>query len=47
MVDQDRLYEAVKGNSEIRAALQKVAQAIVDGGETVAGVEIETQKKVA
>ena len=47
VVDQDRLYEAVKGNSEIRAALQKVAQAIVDGGETVAGVEIETQKKVA
>jgi hypothetical protein len=47
VVDQDKLYEAVRNNHEVKAVLAKVAQAIVTGGETVAGVEVEIEKKVA
>lgn len=47
IVDQDKLYQAVRNNSELKALLLKIAQAIVTGGENVDGVEVETVKKVA
>ena len=47
VVDQDRLYAAIRDNSELKAAMQRIAQAIVNGGETVAGVEITEERRVA
>ena len=47
VVDQDQLYAAIRDNSELKAAMQRIAQAIVNGGETVAGVEITEERRVA
>lgn len=47
VVDYGRLYEAIRDNSELKAVMQKIAQKIVDGGETVAGVEVTEERKVA
>lgn len=47
VVDQDQLYAAIRDNSELKATMQRIAQAIVNGGETVAGVEITEERRVA
>lgn len=47
VVDQDRLYAAIRDHSELKATMQRIAQAIVNGGETVAGVEITEERRVA
>lgn len=47
VVDFDSLYIAIKENVELRACMQKIAQQIVSAGETVAGVEVSEEKRVA
>jgi len=45
--DQDAAYQALKSQPELAALIQKLAQKLVDAGFTVAGCEIEEQRKVS
>jgi hypothetical protein len=45
--DQDAAYQALKSQPELSALIQKLAQKLVDAGFSVAGVEIEEQRKVS
>lgn len=45
--DQDAAYAALKSQPELAALIQKLAQKLVDAGFTVAGCEIEEQRKVS
>ena len=47
VVGQIYIESTIRDNSELKAAMQRIAQAIVNGGETVAGVEITEERRVA